>query len=141
MDGINPYLFPKSTISCNSNNLNKKRTLYLDLFGYYKISYLLNVKNEKTNFHRVLSGLLEIHHFFIKESSTPMCSYVEEWNIKQLLYYQVKLMIEKIMLFFIYFLLFVKKFISKDMESSVLYRFISKIVYELYVLLLDTYSL
>jgi hypothetical protein len=140
MDGMNPYLFPTSTSSFNSNNLNKK-TLYLDLFGYDKISYLLNVKNEKTNFHRVLSGLLEIHHFFIKESFTPMCSYVEEWNIKHNLHYQVKVWIEKIMLFFIYFLLFIKKFISKDMESSVLYRFISKIGYELYVLLLDTYSL
>ena len=136
MDGINPYLFPLS-----KNNLNNKRILYLDLFGYDKISYLLNVKNEKTNFHRVLSGLLEMHHFFIKQSSTPMCSYVEEWSIKHTLHHQVKLWVEKIMLFFIYFLLFIKKFISKDMESTVLYRFISKIGYELYILLLDTYSL
>lgn len=137
MDGINPYLFPSS-----KNNLNKnKRTLYLDLFGYDKISYLLNVKNEKTNFHRVLSGLLDIHHFFIKQSSTPMCSYVEEWSIKHRIHHQVKVWIEKFMLIFIYFLLFIKKFISKDIESTVLYRFISKIGYELYVLLLDTYSL
>lgn len=144
MDGINPYLFPTSTTSCSSNKLNNslnKKTLYLDLFGYDKISYLLNVKNEKTNFHRVLSGLLEIHHFFIKESSTPMCSYVEEWTLKHKIHYQVKVWIEKFMLFFIYFLLFIKKFISKDIESSLLYRFISKIGYELYVLLLDTYSL
>lgn len=136
MDGINPYLFP-STTSSTSN----KKTLYLDLFGYDKISYLLNVKNEKTNFHRVLSGLLEIHHFFIKQSSTHMCSYVEEWSIRHVLHHQIKVWIEKIMLFFIYFLLFIKKFISKDIESTVLYRFISKIGYELYVLLLDTYSL
>jgi hypothetical protein len=137
MDGINPYLFPLS-----KNNLkNTKRTLYLDLFGYDKISYLLNVKNEKTNFHRVLSGLLDIHHFFIKQSTTHMCSYVEEWTVKHRIHHQLKVGVEKIMLFFIYFLLFIKKFISKDIESTVLYRFISKIGYELYILLLDTYSL
>ena len=39
-----------------------------------------NVKNEKTNFHRILSGLLDIHAFFIKGSNTSMCSYVNDWN-------------------------------------------------------------
>jgi hypothetical protein len=137
IDGINPYLFPSS----KNFIINNKKTLFLDLFGYDKISYLLNVKNEKTNFHRILSGLLEIHHFFIKQSSTPMCSYVQDWTIKHNIHYQIKVLVEKIILFFIYFLLFMKKFISKDMESTVLYRFFSKISYELYILLLDTYSL
>lgn len=132
LDGINPHLFSKE------KNI---KIMYLDLFGTDKISYLFNVKNEKSNFHRVLTGLLDIHNFFIKQSATPMCSYVEDWNWNHYLHHQLKLIIEQLILYGIYFLLFVKKYISTEMESAFFYRFLSKVAYELYVLLLETYTL
>ena len=52
MDGITPYIFSREP---------NKKILYLDLYGYDKIGNLFNVKNEKTNFHSILSGLLYIH--------------------------------------------------------------------------------
>jgi predicted acylesterase/phospholipase RssA len=57
IDGLNPYIFPAEP---------NKKILFLDLFGYDKIGNLLNVKNEKTNYHRILSGLLDRHNFYIK---------------------------------------------------------------------------
>jgi hypothetical protein len=132
MDGVNPYLIPREK--------NKKR-LHLDLFGYDKIGYLLNVKNEKSNFHRVLTGLLDIHNFFIKQSSTPMCSYVEDWRMSHQIHHQLKVGIETLVLWFIYLFLFLKKYVSSEMESTLLYRFLSKMTYELYIMLLETYSL
>jgi hypothetical protein len=132
MDGINPHLFP--------GEKNKKR-LHLDLYGYDKIGYLINVKNEKSNFHRVLTGLLDIHNFFIKQSSTPMCSYMEDWNISNKIHYQIKIGIEAICIRFIYLFLFIKKYVSAEMESTFLYRFLSKMTYEFYIMLLETYSL
>ena len=74
MDGINPYVF-------SIDKHKKRKILYLDLFGYDKFKYLINVKNEKSGFHRTLSGLLDIHNFYIKQSSTEMCSYVNDWSI------------------------------------------------------------
>ena len=53
IDGINPYVFKIR---------NDRKILHLDLFGYDKIKYLINIKNENTNFHRILSGLLDIHN-------------------------------------------------------------------------------
>jgi hypothetical protein len=140
IDGLTPYIFPFSSNKDIKNNL-KKKTLFLDLFGYDKITHVLNVKNEKTNFHRVLTGLLDIHNFFIKQSCTQMCSYVEDWSITNCLHNQVKVGIEKMVILFIYLLVFIKKYISKEMESTILYRFLSKVAYELYILLLETYSL
>ena len=132
LDGINPYFFPKE---------KGIKIMYLDLFGTDKISYLFNVKNEKSNFHRVLSGLLDIHNFFIKQTATPMCSYVEDWNWSHFLNHQLKIGFERVFLYMIYFLVFIKTYISTEMESSLLYRFLSKMAYELYVLLLETYTL
>ena len=72
IDGLNPYIFKKK---------KDKKVLYIDLYGFGKISKVLNIRNEKTNYHRVLHGLLDIHTFYIKQTTTNMCSYIYEWNI------------------------------------------------------------
>jgi hypothetical protein len=86
IDGLNPYVFKIR---------NDRKILYLDLFGYDKIKYLINIKNEKTNFHRILSGLLDIHNFFIKQTNTDMCSYVNDWTIFSKVRIFLKTIIEK----------------------------------------------
>ena len=98
IDGITPYIF------CKEPN---KKILYLDLYGYDKIGNLLNVKNEKTNFHRVLSGLLDIHSFYIKQSSTQMCSYVNDWNITNTGFNYCKFCIEKACVYLTYLLILI----------------------------------
>jgi hypothetical protein len=79
-DGMFPYILP---IEPNVE------TLYLNLYGYDKLQYLLSIKNEKNNTHRILNGLLDIHLFFIKDEPTQMCSYREKWTLCQWFYYSV----------------------------------------------------
>ena len=86
IDGITPFIFKE----------RERKILYLDLFGSDKVGNLLNVKNEKTNYHRILSGLLDIHSFFIKQSNTPMCSYVNNWTYSNICFNYIKTIIEKI---------------------------------------------
>ena len=74
----------------------KQKILYLDLFGYDKLLHMICIKNEKTNIHRILSGMLDIHTFFIKQSNTQMCSYVNDWNIINKIHNYIKLKVEKI---------------------------------------------
>ena len=132
IDGINPYIF----------DLEKdKKILHLDLFGYDKINNLLNVKNEKTNYHRILSGLLDIHSFYIKQSNTQMCSYINDWSITNKSFNHIKLIIEKVCIYIIYFLLYIKTKIPDEFENTFIYKIISKISNDIFIIILETYCL
>ena len=134
VDGMNPYIF---------NKVPDKKILYLDLFGYDKIGNLLNVKNEKSNFHRILSGLLDIHSFYIKQSNTQMCSYVNDWSVNNNVFNYVKIFIEKLTLNFIYIVIYFKTIIpfGYDFENTIVYKIISKITHDIFIILLETYCL
>lgn len=86
IDGFNPYIFPPS----------KKKILFIDLYGYDKFRYALDIKNEKNNHHRIFNGLVDIHTFFLKGYSTSMCSYVNDWFIANYIHYGLKYIIEMI---------------------------------------------
>ena len=132
IDGINPYIFKIR---------NDRKILHLDLFGYDKIKYLINIKNEKTNFHRVLSGLLDIHNFFIKQTNTDMCSYVNEWTIFNRTRIFLKIVVEKILIYFIYLVFLIKKYTPNKIKDYTIYKILTKITYETYVILLQSYCI
>lgn len=134
MDGINPYVF-------SINKHKNRKILYLDLFGYDKFKYLVNVKNEKSGFHRTLSGLLDIHNFYIKQSSTEMCSYVNDWSIINKSRNFIKKRTEQVILYIVYFIVLFKRYIPCEIENSLLYKILSKITYEIYLIILQTYCL
>jgi hypothetical protein len=130
IDGFTPYIFDKE--------LNKK-ILYLDLFGYDKVGNLLNVKNEKTNYHRILSGLLDIHSFFIKQSSTQMCSYVNDWNIINKSFNYCKILIERWCILIIYIMYNLKTNIPEEFKDTIICKIIMKISYDIFIILLEKY--
>lgn len=131
IDGITPFIFKE----------REKKVLYLDLFGTDKLGNILNVKNEKTNYHRILSGLLDIHSFFIKQSNTPMCSYVNDWSYSNICFNHIKTIIERICIYLIHVLIFIKKNISLEFKESVLYKILSKISYDVFIIILENYCL
>ena len=134
IDGMNPYIF---------NKVPDKKILYLVLFGYDKIGNLLNVKNEKTNFHRILSGLLDIHNFYIKQSNTQMCSYVNDWSVNNKTFNYIKVLFEKLIMNFIYLGIYFKTImpLGYDFENTIVYKIISKITHDIFIILLETYCL
>ena len=132
IDGINPYIFDKE---------KDKKILYLDLFGYDKIGNVINVKNEKTNYHRVLSGLLDIHSFYIKQSNTQMCSYVNDWSVTNKMFNYVKIIIENVFIYMTYFAIYIKTVVPHEFEQTVVYKILSKIFQDIFIVLLETYCL
>jgi len=132
IDGINAYIFKKQI---------GKKILHMELFGYDKFFYALNIKNEKTNFHRILSGLLDIHSFYIKNSNTTMCSYVEDWSIINKFYYNIKLLFEIIIVYIMYLINYTKKYISDDIKNSLIVKIISKITFDIFSIVLEAYCL
>lgn len=133
MDGINAHIFKQDN--------NNKRILHLELFSIDKFTHALNIKNEKTNFHRILSGLLEIHTFYIKKSSTYMCSYVDEWTTINKCKYSAKILMEKIIVLVICLIRYTKKYIPKDIKDSLAVKIFTKITFEIVNLILETYCL
>lgn len=126
IDGMNPYIFKA---------VAGRRILYLDLFGMDKIQNIFNIKNEKTNIHRALSGILDIHNFFIKESNTNMCSYVDMWNINNNISYIIKYIVEILLSYICYFYLQIK--IPK--KYNFVQNIIMKINYEIFVSFIEYY--
>ena len=88
IDGITPYIFPK----------NKYKCLNISLLGSDKFYQMFIIKNEDTNIHKILAGLLDIHLFITKNKSTPMCSYIYKRTCIQQLYYYLIYIIEKIII-------------------------------------------
>jgi hypothetical protein len=132
IDGINAYIFTKET---------NKKILHMELLSYDKFFSSINIKNEKTNFHRILSGLLDIHSFFIKKSNTSMCSYVNEWSITNLCHYNFKLLMEKIIILILYFINYIKKYISSDVKNNLLSKIFSKTLFTIFSVILEDYCL
>jgi hypothetical protein len=132
IDGFNPYIFDTE---------KNKQILHLDLFGYDKIWYLLNVKNEKTNCHRVLSGLLDIHSFFIKKCGTPMCSYVNNWSILAVCFNKIKTLAERIIIYLVYYAIIFKNNCPNELKESFFYKVFSKISYDIFIIILENYCL
>lgn len=129
IDGITPFIFKE----------RENRILHLDLFGSDKLGNLLNVRNEKTNYHRILSGLLDIHSFFIKKTNTSMCSYINDWTYSNTFYNYIKTLIEKICVCLIHLLLFVQTKMPREFKDTVLYKILSKISYDIFIILLENY--
>lgn len=132
IDGINAYIFKQQ---------NNRKILHMELFGYDKFIYAINIKNEKTNFHRILSGLLDIHSFFIKKSNTPMCSFVNDWNIFNKFTYNIKLLLEYLLVNAFYIFYYLKKYIPKEFKNNLIFKIITKITFEIFSIILETYCL
>lgn len=141
MDGINPHIFESAYNTSTNFNPNAKKTLYLDLYGYDKITHFLNVKNEKTNIHRMLSGMLDIHNFFIKQSDTSMCSYVNEWSIFNKSRNWMKKVFETICIYVVYLYVYIKKYVSPEIQENMFYKLSGKIVWQIYTTILESYCM
>ena len=131
IDGLFPFIFKEQ----------KQKILYLDLFGYDKITGILIVKNEKSNYHRIISGLLDIHAFYTKQTSTQMCSYVNDWSIIDRSRNYLRVLIEKIILFFVYAIIFVNKTVAVEIKQNIIYKSSAKILYRIFIIIIDNLCL
>ena len=121
----------------NAQNKHHK-IIFLDLLGFDKILHSINIKNEKTNFHRILSGMLDIHNFFIKNSSTQMCSYVNNWTLYNYICMKIRYLIEKIIIYSVFLLNMINKKYLIQCKNHIFYKLIYKIFGVFYELIEET---
>jgi hypothetical protein len=132
IDGINAYIFDKEP---------NKKILHMELFGYDKIINSLHIKNEKTNFHRILAGLLDIHSFYIKKKSTSMCSFVSEWTKINTFNYQIKVLFEYLIVYIIFIINYIVTYLPDEISSNILFKILSKISFDTFSIIMETYFL
>ena len=72
VDGFYPYIFP-----CVSG----KKVMHFNIHRFDKLFHGISIKNEKTNYRRIVAGILEAHTFFAYGNATSICSFVNDWTL------------------------------------------------------------
>lgn len=93
IDGAFPYMFKSRT--------SKRKILFLNLQSMDKIKKMIFIKNEKNIYPRLLEGLMDTHSFFEKNAPNNMCSYVNDWNMIDILLFRLREIIY-VILFYIF---------------------------------------
>lgn len=94
IDGAFPYMFK------SKNNENRK-VLFFNLQSFDKIKKMIFIKKEKNIYPRLLEGLMDTHSFFEKNEPNNMCSYVNDWSIREILFFRLR-EISYVILFYIF---------------------------------------
>ena len=127
IDGGVPYLFP-----IQSTGDNAIKNLYMKLTQYDRIKTTLNVSYEKTVHGRILEGMLDVYNFFLKNSETKMCSYVEEWSQMNIIYYKFCEVGYKLIIILIYTISILTNTPLPKFKKTHFYKHFSPIFYKIY---------
>lgn len=127
IDGLYPYMF-KPTKDIKIINLN--------IINRQKLNNWMSIKNEKTNIHRVIDGIIDTHTFFSTNFSSNMCSYVNDWNIINSIKYYIVIKIYKTIIYIIHNLYVLNKIISNSTDDKLN---IDKLITNIYLFLLEKY--
>ena len=130
IDGMYPYIFENS-----KNN----RILYLNIHHLNKISRMISVKNENTNTQRVLEGIIEADIFFRHNSNTSICSFIDQWNIIDKIFYKLFLIIIYILIFILNKCYIINNLINESSDKNNIN--INKFIYRFYIYLLNNYCI
>lgn len=119
LDGAFPYIFKQK---CKS----KKKILFINLQSSDKFINMIFIKKEKNIFSRVFIGLMDIHEFFLTNKSTKLCSYVNDWTIKDILLFRLREIIYTILFYFLSIGLHIEKIIpEKYKEEKIIIKCVS----------------
>jgi|MDSZ01.3.fsa_nt_gb hypothetical protein len=121
IDGCYPFIFKE--------RINK--ILFINLQSFDKMKNILVIKNEKNIFSRILTGVLDIHNFFIN-NKCDMCSYVNDWTISQIVLYRSRELIFTFICYFINILLILKKYIPDCIDKNIYYNKVLCIIKDIY---------
>lgn len=124
IDGFNPMLFDERTIEDN-------KCLFVHLLQADTILKSINVSNDKNPSFRAIEGINAIHKFFIGENQN-LCSYVNEWSTKQLLYYRFRQIFYLMIVYLIKLLTVLKVYIPESFYEMPIINFGSQFIEKLY---------
>jgi hypothetical protein len=66
---------------------------------------------------------------------------VNEWSLINKCRYHLKILLENIIVYIVYSIFYIKKYIPEDIEDNFIIKLISKILFDIFIITLDTYCL
>lgn len=92
IDGFYPYIFkPEPNI----------KNIYINLQSIYKFVDIVKISHDKNCYRRIIDAINDTHTFYLLNKTTVLCSYVEDWNTRDKIVYNIRLIISKILQMFI----------------------------------------
>lgn len=134
IDGQQPYFFKERK--------DHRKMLCVSLITYSNIKTItstINVKNENNNIHRVLSGTLDAHTFFMTDIPTQMCCYKHNMPIMIRVQNKLKQVFVTIVGYFIYIIVYLSKQVGDDMMSSFAGKVARAIIEDIYKVFIQHY--
>lgn len=130
IDGLYPYIF---------KNASNRRILYLNIHNLNQISGMLSIKNEPTNIHRILEGIVDIHSFFISSSNTNICSFIDTWSIINKIKHFIFTFVITCVIFCMHKMYVLNQIVNNSLDTGKLN--IYKLIKNIYIILLDKYCI
>jgi len=121
VDGARPFIF-------QSRSKSDRKILYFDLSLIGKINTFFNTHHDQNGAGRILKGIIQIHDFFLYDNATHLCSYVNNWGIKDFIFYRIKELCWILCIYIINILTVVYKFMSPYIENSLIISRINNII-------------
>lgn len=110
IDAMTPHIFTEK-------NMDTK-ILFINLFKIGGLKQMLNIFHDKNIAHRTLSGILDMHDFFLKTHPSQMCSFVNDWNLVDYTMYRTREILWLIIVYFIYIGLNIYNHLPKSITES-----------------------
>ena len=121
VDGSRPFIF-------QDRSKGDTKILYIDLNFIGKATSFLNTQKDKNGSGRILKGIMETHDFFSYHKTNNMCSYVNDWNIKDFAFYRLKEFIWIICIYLLTFSSYIYKNLSPYLNESLSANLINNVV-------------
>lgn len=136
IDGLYPFVFQSNNTNSNPN----KHILYLNIHNIDKIPGMISIKNESSNFHRMMEGMLETHLFFMHGfCKTNICSFTDQWNPMDWIKHFILLKFIDIVVLFLHKLYVLNEILQKSIDKKGIH--IYKIIQHIYIYLLSNYCI
>lgn len=124
VDGARPYIF-------ETRGSNEKKILYIDLNFIGKIKNFFNTSTDKNGSARILKGIIDIHDFFSEGEQTTMCSYVNNWKLKDYGFYRFKELTWILTIYAVTLLSVIYRYLSPYISNSLIFNHVKNILKKL----------
>ena len=124
VDGARPHIF-------ESRGSNERKILYIDLNFIGKIKNFLNTTSDKNGSGRILKGIIDIHEFFSEGEQTTMCSYVNNWNLKDFGFHRFKEFSWIILIYAVTIMSVIYKYLSPYLTESLFFNHLQNVLKKL----------
>lgn len=121
-DGIMPHIFDET-------KSDSVKVLHMNICTLDKLYQMINISNEKSDYHRVIAGILDAHLFFIKGTNATICNYIETGTCYKFYTLWIRYFVSTIIVYsFCLFNYFEKYSIQNPFLSSILKKLYRKII-------------